>query len=161
MQDNVNMLEQNLRDLQAHLKVNNTRLEHRSYRPNMELCRDNPKHGLVSEYHDLSGDIAALKRRLQDAKNALERLTTQKWELEQEIDIKNFSLYIDQDQCGKLRKQLDWRPFLSKSGNFNMDVSMRPATRGIYSSAGRISVENFPTKISPRLSIGSASPLID
>ena len=132
MKDNIDMLEKNLLDLQTHLKVNNTRLEHRTYRPNIELCRDKPKHGLVSEYHNLTGDINALKRRIQDARNALERLNNRKWELEQEHNVKTFSLYIDKDQVGRLRKQLDWRPFLQRSSAGSM--ANLPAIRDTFCS---------------------------
>ncbi len=130
MKDNIDMLEKKLFDLQTHMKVNNTRLEHRTYRPNIELCRDEPKHGLVSEYHDLTGDINSVKRRIQDARNALERLNNRKWELEQEHNVKTFSLYIDKDQVGRLRKQLDWRPFLQRSANGSM--ANLPAIRDTF-----------------------------
>ena len=129
MKDNIEMLEKNLADMQTHLKVNNTRLEHRTYRPNIELCRDKPKHSLVSEYHALNGDINALKRRIQDSRNALERLNNRKWELEQEHNVKTFSLYIDKDQVGRLRKQLDWRPFLQRSTSM---ANSLPAVRDTF-----------------------------
>eukprot|EP00112_Aurelia_sp_Birch-Aquarium-sp1_P022809 Seg6559.1 transcript_id=Seg6559.1/GoldUCD/mRNA.D3Y31 product=Tektin-4 protein_id=Seg6559.1/GoldUCD/D3Y31 len=131
VKDNIEMLEKNLAELQTHLKVNNTRLEHRTYRPNIEMCRDKPKHGLVSEYHALAGDINALKRRIQDSRNALERLNNRKWELEQEHNVKTFSLYIDKDQVGRLRKQMDWRPFLQRSGSASM-ASNLPGIRDTF-----------------------------
>ena len=38
-----------LRDKEAPLKVAQTRLEARSHRPDVELCRDPPHHRLVEE----------------------------------------------------------------------------------------------------------------
>ena len=157
MKDNIEMLEKNLADLQTHLKVNNTRLEHRTYRPNIELCRDKPKHGLVSEYHALNGDINATKRRIQDSRNALERLNNRKWELEQEHNVKTFSLYIDKDQVGRLRKQLDWRPFLQRSSSANMSNSL-PGIRDTFCAVNHpTSMRSITTPNKLRLSTPSFS----
>ncbi len=150
MQDSIEMLEKQLNDLLAHLKVNNTRLEHRTWRPNIELCRDEPKHGLVSEYHTISGDIAAVKRRLNDARNAMDRLNNRKWELEQEINVKTFTLFIDKDQCGKLRRQMDWRPFIQRSSGAVLSLPYRPASRQAASplrnvySPQKLSIDDMP-----------------
>lgn len=129
MQDSVEMLEKHLFDLTNHLKVNNTRLEHRAWRPNVELCRDEPKHGLVSEYHVITGDISAVKRRLSDARYALDRLVNRRWELEQEINVKTFTLFIDKDQCGKLRRQVDWRPFIQRHPDAILSLPYRSSSR--------------------------------
>ena len=144
MQDSVEMLEKQLIELQTHLKVNNTRLEHRTWRPNIELCRDQPKHGLVAEYHTIAGDIAAVKRRLNDARMALERLNHRKWELEQEINVKTFTLFIDKDQCGKLRRQLDWRPFIQRQAGTLMSIPQRPSSSPIRYSPKKLSIDSMP-----------------
>ena len=44
-----------------------TRLENRTYRPNVELCRDNAQYGLVGEVNEIQDSIKALKNKLQDA----------------------------------------------------------------------------------------------
>eukprot|EP00794_Sanderia_malayensis_P020410 gene20410-22423_t len=152
MQDSIDMLEKQFCDLQMHLKVNNTRLEHRAWRPNIELCRDEPKHGLVSEYHTITGDIAAVKRRLSDARNALDRLNNRKWELEQEINVKTFTLFIDKDQCGKLRRQVDWRPFIQRNSGAVLSLPYRPASRlasplkNVHTyTPQKLSIDNMPS----------------
>jgi len=144
MQDAINMLERQYNELQLHMKVNNTRLEHRTWRPNIELCRDNPKHSLVSEFHTIAGDIAAVKRRLNDAKMALDRLNNRKWELEQEINVKTFTLFIDKDQCGKLRKQLDWRPFMQRQTGSLMSMEQRPMSSPLRYSPKKLTIDSLP-----------------
>ena len=138
------MLEKQMADLQAHMKVNNTRLEHRTWRPNIELCRDNPKHTLVSEYHYIAGDISAVRRRLSDTRMALERLNNRKWELEQEINVKTFTLFIDKDQCGKLRKQMDWRPFMQRQTGTLMSIQDRPLSSPVKYSPKKLSIDSLP-----------------
>ena len=144
MQDAIDLLEKQFNDLQLHLKVNNTRLEHRTWRPNIELCRDNPKHSLVAEFHAISGDISAVKRRLNDARLALDRLNNRKWELEQEINVKTFTLFIDKDQCGKLRRQMDWRPFMQRQTGALMSVQQRPLSSPVKYSPKKLSVDSLP-----------------
>jgi len=155
MQETIDMLEKQLSELQLHMKVNNTRLEHRTWRPNIELCRDNPKHSLVAEYHAITGDIAAIKRRLNDARLALDRLNNRKWELEQEVNIKTFTLFIDKDQCGKLRSQMDWRPFMQRQTGTLMSIKQRPLSSPLKYSPKKLSIDTLPNS-----RLGAKGPLL-
>ena len=155
MQETIDMLEKQLSELQLHMKVNNTRLEHRTWRPNIELCRDNPKHSLVAEYHAITGDIAAIKRRLNDARLALDRLNNRKWELEQEVNIKTFTLFIDKDQCGKLRSQMDWRPFMQRQTGTLMSIKQRPLSSPLKYSPKKLSIDTLPNS-----RLGTKGPLL-
>ena len=49
------------------LKLAQTRLENRTYRPNVELCRDNVQYGLVDEVKQLEASKASLEEKLKQA----------------------------------------------------------------------------------------------
>lgn len=50
------------------MKVAHTRLENRTYRPNVELCRDKPQYGLVDEIAEISRSQKQLSENLNLAK---------------------------------------------------------------------------------------------
>ena len=50
------------------MKVAHTRLENRTYRPNVELCRDNPQYGLVEEIAEINTSTKQLDEKLNYAK---------------------------------------------------------------------------------------------
>lgn len=112
MKENINMLKKSIYDKEKYMQVAQTRLEKRSYRPNMELCRDIPKFRLVDEVRELEAALDSLKRRLQDAIRAYQALEQQKLALEQDIAVKTTSLEIDRDLCYRLRQGMSWQPFL-------------------------------------------------
>lgn len=84
-----------------------TRLSHRSQRPNVELVRDPVQYGLVEEVEQIHGSVGQLLTRLNDSESALKGLLRNQLTLEEDIEIKTNSLYIDREQCMALRKQLD------------------------------------------------------
>ena len=49
------------------LKLAQTRLENRTYRPNVELCRDNAQYGLCDEVKQLEASKHALEEKLKQA----------------------------------------------------------------------------------------------
>ncbi len=49
------------------MMVAHTRLENRTYRPNVELCRDNPQHQLVDEVDEIKTSQKSLYNKLQVA----------------------------------------------------------------------------------------------
>ena len=64
---NIREMEQAIKDKENPLKLAMTRLENRTYRPNVELCRDNAQYGLVNEVHEIQDSIKALEKKLQDS----------------------------------------------------------------------------------------------
>ncbi len=64
---NIRDLERAIQDKERPLMLAMTRLENRTYRPNVELCRDNAQYGLVGEVNEIQDSIKALKNKLQDA----------------------------------------------------------------------------------------------
>jgi len=93
-----------IRAKEAPLKVSQTRLEARSHRPDVELCRDPPYHRLVQEVNELQESIELLNRKLNEAESAHQDLLRNKARLEHDLKIKSNSLFIDRERCLSMRK---------------------------------------------------------
>jgi len=88
------------------LKVAHTRLDKRSLRPNVELCRDPVQYRLVGEVGEITHNVDRLKMRLAEAQATLNNLLRNKEVLEDDIEVKTNSLFIDRDQCMSVRQQV-------------------------------------------------------
>ncbi|XP_047465242.1 tektin-3 [Mugil cephalus] len=108
----IESLKKALRDKECPLKVAQTRLEERTRRPNVELCRDNPHHRLVSEVREIEDTIHKLQERLMEAENTLQTLVKTKVTLEHDLSIKANSLFLDQEKCMSMRKSFPSMPRL-------------------------------------------------
>ncbi|NXM75409.1 TEKT4 protein, partial [Serilophus lunatus] len=96
-------LKDSIREKETHLKVAQTRLYDRSFRPNIELCRDEPQFRLVSEVEELTVLLEALKRKLMECEQHLKELEETRMKLEKEIAVKATSIFIDRDKCLSFR----------------------------------------------------------
>ncbi|KAF3834301.1 hypothetical protein F7725_025505 [Dissostichus mawsoni] len=67
MEGDIHGLDADLQAKTASLKLAHTRLENRTNRPGMDLCRDEVQYGLVNEVHQLEATIMALKQKLSEA----------------------------------------------------------------------------------------------
>ncbi|KAL0269793.1 UNVERIFIED_CONTAM: hypothetical protein PYX00_007405 [Menopon gallinae] len=99
------MLSKLLRQLDYNLKVAETRLDTRMYRPRIENCRDEPQYGLIDEVKEINESQAALRKRVEDTDMALAKLYQTRANLEFAIMTKRKSLYIDQQRCLAYREQ--------------------------------------------------------
>ena len=88
------------------LMVAHTRLDNRQVRPRVELVRDPPQTRLETEVSDLNSVLDKLRSQLQLAETTLKNLYRTKIDLEEDIRVKNKSLYTDQEQCVTLRTKL-------------------------------------------------------
>ncbi|XP_031566729.1 tektin-1-like [Actinia tenebrosa] len=111
--DEISSMENNIRDLrmaigekEAPLKVAHTRLDKRSIRPNVELCRDPVQYRLVGEVGEINTSIDRLRMRLAEAEGSMQALVRNKENLEDDIEVKTNSLFIDRDQCMVIRQQV-------------------------------------------------------
>lgn len=86
------------------LQVSQTRLEARSHRPDVELCRDPVHHRLVDEVGQIQESVDLLNRKLNDAESAHQDLLVNKARLEHDLKIKSNSLFIDREKCLSTRK---------------------------------------------------------
>ncbi|XP_043211043.1 tektin-3-like [Amphibalanus amphitrite] len=81
-----------------HLRVAHTRLERRTHRPGLELCRDPAMDRLQGEVREIGDSVHVLQRQLSELETALAGLLQQKAKMEDELRVKANSLLIDRDQ---------------------------------------------------------------
>ncbi|XP_065268651.1 tektin-4 [Emys orbicularis] len=98
-ENNIAALKQAIKDKEAPLKVAQTRLYDRSFRPNVELCRDPAQFRLISEVEELTESIESLKQKLLEAEQSLRNLEDTRMSLEKEIAVKSNSIFIDRQKC--------------------------------------------------------------
>jgi len=111
---NIAMLRKAIFDKKAPMQVAQTRLNHRTYRPNVELCRDPVQYRLVTEVGEITETIELLNTRLSEAENSLHTLEDTRLMLEREIACKNNSLFIDRNKCLPYRAR--WPTIVKLSG---------------------------------------------
>ncbi|KAM7083481.1 tektin-2 isoform 2-T3 [Ciconia maguari] len=105
MEEDIRRLEEDLRRKTQDLKVAHTRLETRTYRPNMERCRDQVQYGLTDEVHQLEGTIRALRQKLAESRDALDALYRQLHRIQTDTGYKANSLVLD-NKCMDSRRKL-------------------------------------------------------
>ncbi|KAJ8779891.1 hypothetical protein J1605_012181 [Eschrichtius robustus] len=105
LQEDIRHLEEDLRRKLQNLKLCHTRLETRTYRPNVELCRDQAQYGLTEEVHQLEATTAALKQKLAQAQDALDALYQHLARLQADIACKANSMLLD-TKCMDTRRKL-------------------------------------------------------
>lgn len=106
MDENVSQMQACIQDKTGPMMLAQTRLEIRSHRPSKELVRDPVQYGLIGEVNEISSSVEQLEQRLADSKKTMKVLYQNQLTLEEDIAVKNKSLFIDQDQCMALRGQL-------------------------------------------------------
>ncbi|NXW60479.1 TEKT5 protein, partial [Eurystomus gularis] len=110
-EDTIMLLERSIKAKEYLLKVAQTRLEGRTKRPNIELCRDAPQFQLVTEVYTLGDTLQTLKQHLQEAQDTLQTLMLNKSKLEHDISVKANSFFIDK-KCMDMRKVFPSTPRL-------------------------------------------------
>ncbi|XP_063180018.1 tektin-3-like [Chroicocephalus ridibundus] len=104
MEMNIEAIKKAMRDQGPPFKVAQTRLEERTRRPNMELCRDTAQLRLVNEVHEIDETVQSLQQRLRDTEDTLQMLAHAKSVLQHDLAVKANSLFIDQEKCMGMRK---------------------------------------------------------
>ncbi|XP_074073630.1 tektin-2 [Macrotis lagotis] len=105
LEEDIRRLEEDLRVKMWNLKLAHTRLETRTYRPNMEMCRDQVQYGLTDEVHQLEATIAALKKKLTQIQDTLDAVYKHLARLQADIACKSNSLMLD-TKCMDIRRKL-------------------------------------------------------
>ncbi|XP_069646877.1 tektin-1 isoform X3 [Haliaeetus albicilla] len=103
---NIAALRKAIADKEGPVKVAQTRLEARNHRPNVELCYDTVQYRLISEVQEITKNIQRLKDTLAQAETELKGLRRQQLSLEEEIQLKENTLYIDEVLCMQMRESL-------------------------------------------------------
>ncbi|XP_034505041.1 tektin-2 isoform X2 [Ailuropoda melanoleuca] len=105
LQEDIRHLEEDRRRKLQNLKLCHTRLESRTYRPNVELCRDQAQYGLTDEVHQLEATITALTQKLAQAQDTLGALYKHLARLQADLDCKTNSMLLD-TKCMDTRRKL-------------------------------------------------------
>ena len=88
-----------------YFKVAQTRLEKRTQRRNVELCRDIPQYQLCHEVAEIDGSVKALSEKHSVAETALKSLYQDLARVTEDLAIKTKSLALDQ-RCMEIREKL-------------------------------------------------------
>ncbi|XP_037266901.1 tektin-1 isoform X2 [Falco biarmicus] len=103
---NIAALKKAIADEEGPFKVAQTRLESRNHRPNVELCYDTVQYRLTSEVQEIAKNIQRLKDTLAQAETELKGLSRRQLSLEEEIQVKENTLYIDEVLCMQMRESI-------------------------------------------------------
>ena len=111
LEDNIERLDRAIGDKENPLKLSETRLDNRSQRPNVELCRDSVQYKLVEEVQEIQSSVGQLKDRLADSEGSLKGLIRRQLDLEEDISVKANSLFIDETECMGMRKSINLQTY--------------------------------------------------
>uniref|UniRef100_UPI00398F7233 tektin-1 n=1 Tax=Pristiophorus japonicus TaxID=55135 RepID=UPI00398F7233 len=103
---NIELLKKTIIDKEGPMKVAQTRLDTRTQRPNVELVRDPAQYRLISEVKEITDNVDRLRATLAQAEAELRGLRRNQLALEEEIEIKTNTLYIDDVQNLNLRNSI-------------------------------------------------------
>jgi len=110
-EENIKNLRKAIEDKIIPMKLAQTRLDARAQRPNVELTRDAPQFRLLKEVEELNQQIERLRRRLAESQSSLKGLRRQQLTLEEDIENKTNTIYIDEVQCMGMRKNISIQQF--------------------------------------------------
>uniref|UniRef100_A0A1A9WUB4 Tektin n=1 Tax=Glossina brevipalpis TaxID=37001 RepID=A0A1A9WUB4_9MUSC len=92
-----------VRGFDASMKVAQTRMDNRSFRPNVENCRDSSQQDLIDEVATIQSSVSAMLFELDEAESVKTDLMQLRSKLEREIMLKRRTLWLDRDRCMLLR----------------------------------------------------------
>ena len=98
------LLRKAIADKSYALKVAHTRLEARTHRPEIELCRDNAYISLQREIEDIYNQVERMHKSLKDMECQHQRLLRTRNGLEHDLALKIDTIYIDKDKVCGLRR---------------------------------------------------------
>ncbi|XP_045462651.1 tektin-3-like [Harmonia axyridis] len=104
IEKNIELLKKAIQDKSNPMKVAHTRLEARTHRKQIELCRDIAQDRLVSEVKDLQNSIEYLNMKLQEAEAQHQQLLKSRANLESDLHNKVNTLFIDREKCMGMRR---------------------------------------------------------
>uniref|UniRef100_A0A8C5LNQ7 Tektin n=1 Tax=Leptobrachium leishanense TaxID=445787 RepID=A0A8C5LNQ7_9ANUR len=108
---NIEQLRKSIADKEGPIKVAHSRLETRTLRPNVELCRDPVQYRLLNEVQEIATNVERLQETLSLAESELKGLIRNQLSLEEEIQVKENTLYVDEVVCMQLREAISINNF--------------------------------------------------
>ncbi|KAL2079973.1 hypothetical protein ACEWY4_023766 [Coilia grayii] len=116
LEDDIRGLETDLHAKQGFLKLAHTRLENRTKRPGMDLCRDEVQYGLVEEVKQLEASVQTLNQKLGQARHSLQNLQQHEACMQEDLSRKDEALALLQ-RCREGRQRIAAaKPELPPSG---------------------------------------------
>jgi len=107
VEETIEKLRRAIADKQNPMKLAQTRLEGRSERPNVELCRDGVQYRLVEEVTIIGQSVEKLRESLAAAEDAAKALRRQQLEIEGDLAVKANTLYVDETECAGIRRSIN------------------------------------------------------
>lgn len=104
VEKHLELLRKAITDKANPLKVAHTRLEARSHRLDIELCRDQAQDSLIDEVKTITSSIDVLHMKLQEMEAQHQQLLKTRANLELDLQAKVNSLFIDREKCMGLRR---------------------------------------------------------
>ncbi|XP_055957586.1 tektin-1-like isoform X2 [Patella vulgata] len=111
IEENISQLKKSISDKEQPLKLAHTRLNTRTERPNVELCRDTVQYRLIEEVSEIETSVAGLQHRLDQSQNSLKGLVRNQLELEEDIEVKANTIFVDEVECMGMRKSINIEKF--------------------------------------------------
>ncbi|KAM9032743.1 tektin-1 [Sarcophilus harrisii] len=108
---NIEILQKAVFDKEGPAKLAQTRLQSRNQRPNVELCRDKVQSQLMKEVQEITNNIDRLKCMMSQAEVELKGLSRRQLALQEEIRVKENTIYINEVLCLQMRKSIIYHSF--------------------------------------------------
>ncbi|KAG2459384.1 tektin-1 [Polypterus senegalus] len=102
----IDLLKKAIAEKEGPIKVAQTRMETRLLRPNVELCHDPAHYRLIREVQEISTNVERLEETLVRAEAELRGLVRSQLSLEEDIQVKANTLYIDEVLCAQMRSSV-------------------------------------------------------
>ncbi|KAG9279438.1 tektin-2 [Astyanax mexicanus] len=131
MERDIRGLERDMQAKMAPLKLVHTRLENRTKRPGVDLCRDEVQFGLVEEAKQLDSTIQTLKQKLAQALDSLQSLQHHEAQMLEDLSRKQEALALEQ-------RTAQTRTRLSLTGQ---SATMSMAADPLTSTGGRLKLQ--------------------
>lgn len=119
METDIRELETAIRDKRNPLKLAHSRLENRTARPNIELCRDAVQYKLTDEVKQLEATLLALQEKLDASKHNLNGLQNELSTINADLAVKTNSLKLD-NMSLDARNKLEARPWTTTGRNLTL-----------------------------------------
>lgn len=114
MEKHMDIIRKAIEDKAPSLKVAQTRLERRTHRPDIELCRDDAHFRIVQEIQDVNETLEQLQRKIGEVEASHQQLLKVRACLEHDLKIKANSLFVDREKCLGLRKSFPITTFVTQ-----------------------------------------------
>ncbi|KAM4725026.1 tektin-2 isoform 2-T2 [Anableps anableps] len=132
MESDIRGLDADLQAKTASLKLAHTRLETRTRRSGMDLCRDEVQHGLAAEVQQLEATALALKQKLSEAQLSLQKMKLHHTRMQQDLSRKQEALSLEQrsmhtrtrvtSPSGAGKAAVPLVPLVNSSGRSNLQL---------------------------------------